>query len=311
MNFFNKIGHYIIIAFNLVGMFILLIPKIPDKLRNIDSNEIRDKIDSENLKNNISRIRDDVGFDEKISRIRDDVGFDEKVSRITGTENSPKSSRRPVTHKDDEESDSGVIMIGGAFTSEEKERTILILQILSAAFVVVSILSIFNFISFIIYLILGVIIVGYILYLLYNKVKLMYRNDFPAYRDFFLMYIAVGIILVLLNTNSNFVMAFSFQSLPSLSVLIFAIVAVIAVFLIYRIRYYRNFTYGTVIEGGKNTAYVKVEYDIRSNVKPDIYIVENRVGAVEGELVKLKLEEKLLSTSGNKPIRIIESANLV
>ncbi len=202
-------------------------------------------------------------------------------------------------------------MIGGAFTSEEKERTILILQIFSAAFVVVSILSIFNFISFIIYLILGVIIVGYILYLLYNKVKLMYRNDFPAYRDFFLMYIAVGIILVLLNTNSNFVMAFSFQSLPSLSVLIFAIVAVIAVFLIYRIRYYRNFTYGTVIEGGKNTAYVKVEYDIRSNVKPDIYIVENRVGAVEGELVKLKLEEKLLSTSGNKPIRIIESANIV
>ena len=311
MNFFNKIGHYIIIAFNLVGMFILFIPKIPDKLRNIDSNEIRDKIDSENLKNNISRIRDDVGLDEKISRIRDDVGFDDKISRITGTEISSKSNRRPVTHKDDKESDSGVIMIGGAFTSEEKERTILILQILSAAFVVVSILSIFNFISFIIYLILGVIIVGYILYLLYNKVKLMYRNDFPAYRDFFLMYIAVGIILVLLNTNSNFVMAFSFQSLPSLSVLIFAIVAVIAVFLIYRIRYYRNFTYGTVIEGGKNTAYVKVEYDIRSNVKPDIYIVENRVGAVEGELVKLKLEEKLLSTSGNKPIRILESANLV
>jgi uncharacterized membrane protein len=298
MNFFNKIGHYIIIAFNLVGMFILFIPKIPDKLRNIDSNEIRDKIDTENLKNNISRIRDDVGFDEKISR-------------ITGTENVHKSSRKPVTHKDDEKSDSGVIMIGGAFTSEEKERTILILQILSAAFVVVSILSIFNFTSFIIYLILGVIIVGYILYLLYNKVKLMYRNDFPAYRDFFLMYIAVGIILVLLNSNSNFVMAFSFQSLPSLSVLIFAVIAVIAVFLIYRIRYYRNFTYGTVIEGGKNTAYVKVEYDIRSNVKPDIYIVENRVGAVEGELVKLKLEEKLLSTSGNKPIRIIESANLV
>jgi uncharacterized membrane protein len=311
MNFFNKIGHYIIIAFNLVGTFILFIPKIPDKLRNIDSNEIRDKIDPENLKNNISRIKDDVGFDEKISRIRDDVGFDDKISRITGNENSSKSRRNPVTHKDDEESDSGVIMIGGAFTSEEKERTILILQILSAAFVVVSILSIFNFISFIIYLILGVIIVGYILYLLYNKVKLMYRNDFPAYRDFFLMYIAVGIILVLLNSNSNFVMAFSFQSLPSLSVLIFAVIAVITVFLIYRIRYYRNFTYGTVIEGGKNTAYVKVEYDIRSNVKPDIYIVENRVGAVEGEIVKLKLEEKLLSTSGNKPVRIIESANLV
>ena len=152
---------------------------------------------------------------------------------------------------------------------------------------------------------------GFIIYLLYTKVNLMYRNDFPAYRDFFLMYIAVGIILVLLNTNSHFVMAFSSTLLPSLSLLIFAVIAVIAVFLIYRIRYYRNFTYGTIIEDGKNTAYVKVEYDIRSNVKPDIYIVENRVGAVEGEFVKLKLEEKLLSMSGNKPISIIESVNKI
>ena len=33
--------------------------------------------------------------------------------------------------------------------------------------------------------------------------------------------------------------------------------------------------------------------------------------AVEGELVKLKLEEKLLSMGGNKPVRIMESANIV
>jgi uncharacterized membrane protein len=298
MSFFNKIGHYIINIFNFVGMLILAIPKIPNKLQNFDSNEFKGRIDTENLKDNISRIRDDVGFDDKISR-------------ITSNENIKQTLKKTVNPGITQDSDSDIIMIKGAFTSEEKERTVLTLQLLSAAFVVVSILSIFNFISFILYLIIGVVIVGYILYLLYNKVKLMYRHDFPAYRDFFLMYIAVGIILVILNTNSNFVMAFSFTLLPALSVLIFAIVGVIAVFLIYRIRYYRNFTYGTVIEGGKNTAYVKVEYDIRSNVKPDIYIVENRVGAVEGEVVKLKLEEKLMSMSGNKPIRIIESANIV
>jgi uncharacterized membrane protein len=207
-------------------------------------------------------------------------------------------------NREPEDSDSSVV-ISGDFTSEEKERTILTLQLLSAAFVVVSILSIFHFVDGLIYIPIGIVLVGYIVYLLYTKVNLMYKNDFPAYRDFFLMYIAVGILLVLLNTNSNFVMAFSFTLLPSLSVLIFAVVAVIAVFLIYRIRYYRNFTYGTVIEEGKNTAYVKVEYDIRSNVKPDIYIVENRVGALEGEVVKLKLEEKLMSMGGNKPIKII------
>jgi uncharacterized membrane protein len=296
MNIFSKLGYYIVSAFNLVGMLILAIPKIPEKLRNFDSKDIKERIDTENLKGNISKLKNDVGLDEKISQ-------------ISSTENLTKTFKKTVNH--DEESDSGVVMIGGAFTSEEKERTILTLQLLSAAFVVISILSIFHFVDSIIYIFIGVVLVGYILYLLYTKVNLMYRNDFSAYRDFFLMYIVVGIILVLLNTNSNFVMAFSFISLPSLSVLIFAVVAVVAVFLIYRIRYYRNFTYGTVIEGGKNTAYVKVEYDIRSNVKPDIYIVENRVGAVEGEIVKLKLEEKLMSMSGNKPIKIMESANTI
>ena len=109
-----------------------------------------------------------------------------------------------------DDSDSGVLMIGGGFTSEEKEKTILILQILSASFIVISILSIFNFISFLIYIPIGTVVVAYILYLLYNKVKLMYSNDFNAYRDFFLMYVAVGIILVIVNTNSNLLISFPF-----------------------------------------------------------------------------------------------------
>jgi uncharacterized membrane protein len=294
MSLFNKIGYYIIKLFSLTGMLILSIPQIPGKLRNFNSNDIKDKIDTNNLKDNISRIRDDIELDEKISRI---TSY-EKRSEIF-----KKSERK--------DSDSDTIMIGNVFSSEEKERTILTLQVLSAIFVVMSILNIFNFISIYIYLPLSVIIVIYILYLLYNKVKLMYRADFNAYRDFFLMYVAVGIFLVLINTNSNFVMSFSFQMLPSLTVLIFAVIAVLAVFLIFRLRYYRNFTFGTVIEGGKNTAYVKVEYDIRSNVKPDIYIVENSVGANEGDYVKLQLEEKFMSMSGNKPISIIETVNLI
>ena len=295
MNIFGKLGYYIVLAFNLVGMLILSIPKIPEMLRNFDSNEFKERIDTENLKGNISKLRDDVGFDEKISHIN---------SKESLTQTIKKTVNRDAV-------DSDLVMISGAFTSEEKEKTILTLQLLSAAFVVVSILSIFHFVNNLIYIPIGVVLIGSILYLLYNKINLMYRNDFPAYRDFFLMYIAVGILLVLLNTNSNFVMAFSFTLLPSLSVLIFAVVAVVAVFLIYRIRYYRNYTYGTIIEEGKNTAYVKVEYDIRSNVKPDIYIVENKVGAVEGEFVKLKLEEKIMSMGGNKPIKIIESANTI
>jgi len=304
MNFFNKLGHYVIKLFSVIGIIILAIPKIPHILRNFDSKEIRQHIDSENIKENISKIR----VKENISKIREDTALDEKISKITSSETFKKTIKSKSKNNDD---DSGIILIGGAFTAEEKERTVLILQILSALFIVLSILSIFNFISIFIYIPLGVVIVGYVLYLLYNRIKLMYKADFNAYRDFFLMYIAVGILLYLVNSNSNLVMSFSFELLPSLTVLIFALVAVVAVFLIFRIRYYRNYTFGSVIEGGKNTAYVKVEYDIRSNVKPDIYIVENHVGAVEGEFVKLQLEEKLMSMSGNKPVSIIETANTI
>jgi uncharacterized membrane protein len=296
MDIFSKLGHYIIKLFSLIGTIILAIPKIPDKLRNFDSRDIKERIDTDNIKENISRIREDAAIDEKISR-------------ITNSETNKRSENSSTESQDDD--DSGIIMIGGAFTAEEKERTVLFLQLLAALFIVLSILSIFNFISVLIYVPLGIVIIGYMIYLLYYRIKFMYKSDFNAYRDFFLMYIAVGIILFLVNNNSSLVMSFSFQLLPSLTVLIFAVVAVLAVFLIFRIRYYRNFTYGKVIEGGKNTAYVKVEYDIRSNVKPDIYIVENHVGAMEGETVKLQLEEKLLSMSGNRPISIIQSANRI
>ncbi len=68
MSFFNKLGDYIIKLFSLTGMLILAIPKIPHLLRNINSDDIREKIDADNLKDKISRIKDDVGLDEKISQ---------------------------------------------------------------------------------------------------------------------------------------------------------------------------------------------------------------------------------------------------
>jgi len=269
-------------------MIILAIPKIPDKLRNIDTDSIKDKVDSQALKENISKIKNDTNLEERISGI--------SKSEIAGKLRT--SGNKEIYHND--------IQISSNFTSKEKEDTILKLQILSGGFIVVSIIYLFNFIHPIVYGILGVLLIGYTLYLLFNKIKLMYAHDFNAYRDFFLMYIAVGIILVLVGTNENFVMAFSFQFFPSLTILIFSLISVAAVFLIFRMKYYRNYTFGTVIETGENTAHVKVEYDIRSNVKPDIYIVEDSYGSKVGETVKIRTEEKMFSNSGNKPIMIIK-----
>lgn len=291
MSIFTKFGDLIIRAFSFIGMLILSIPKIPEKIRNLNTRGIRDKIDTESMKDNISRIKKEVD------------GVKESYS---GERNLKQEYTSTSTESEEHPKDSGVILISGAYTSEEKERTVLILQIASIAFIIISIFYVFNFLSTLIYIILGVLIGAFVIYILYNRVKKMYRRDFNAYRDFFLMYLAVGVIIVLVSSIPSLVMAFSFQTLPSLSVLIYTIIAVAAVFLIFRVRYYRNYTYGTVLEAGENTAHVKVEYDIRSNVKPDIYLVENRPGAVTGDTVKLKIEEKIISTGGNKPLEIME-----
>ena len=287
---FAKFGELILKLFDITGMVILGIPKIPDKLRGINVDDIKNKVDKDALKENITKIKD-TGREIGIS----------KVSEIRNTENH-YSGKKEV-----EELSISKLHLSGDFTSKEKERTVFGLQIVSLGFLVTAILYLFNFISFIVFCILGVVLVSYILYVLFSKVKLMYESDFNAYRDFFLMYIAVSIILVLVGSNPNFVMSYSFEFLPSLSILIFAAVSVAAVFLIFRLKYHRDYTFGIVIETGKKTAYVQVDYDIRSNVKPNVYIVDNSYGAEEGEEVKLQIEEKLLSNSGNKPVSIIET----
>lgn len=294
MKFFTIFGDLIIRMFNFVGMLVLEIPNIFNRLRGINKDNIRDKMDADVIKENLYKIKNDRRIQENISKI--------SMANITETRKSKKIDEHSgdIIHK------TQIEQLSEEFTSDEKERTVFILQIISGSFLVISMLFIFNLLSFIVYGILGAVLVAYIIYTLFSKIKLMYGSDFNAYRDFFLMYIAVGIILVLVGTNPNFVMSLSFELLPSLSVLIFAIIAVIAVFLIFRIRYHRNYTFGTVMEAGKKTAYVKVDYDICSNVKPDIYIVNNSCGAREGDMVKLQIEEKILSMNGNRPSVITE-----
>ena len=312
MGIFTRFGDLIIRALSFVGMLILSIPKIPEKIRNMDTGRVKDKFDTGKMKKNMSRIKDEV------SGVKDEFSGG-KTGQTSESESVQSSGEHvdvqsPIESVDVQSSrvsgnqmqDSSVILVSGVYTSEEKERTILTLQIASAAFIVFAILYVFNFLSLIIFLILTVLCVGFVIYMLVNRVKKMYPKDFNAYRDFFLMYVAVGFIIVIVSSIPSLLLAFSFQSLPSLSVLIYAIIAVVAVFLIFRMKYYRKYTYGTVLEAGENTAHVKVEYDIRSNVKPKIYLVENRKGAMIGDTVKLKIEEKIISTGGNKPLEIME-----
>ncbi|MCC7558958.1 MAG: DUF2101 family protein [Methanobacterium sp.] len=302
---FRKLGEIILQFFSFVGALILAIPKIPQRLREIKIGRAKEKISEENLKEHVSKVRNNLGIDKNSNPSTD------KQPELKSVETLPDDNHHPPHKTNSTKSDPDIILISTPFTSKEKEDTIFRLQLLSAGFLILSVLFLFNFFSIIIYTILGILVGGYIVYLLYNRVKVMYGSEFPAYRDFFLMYLAVGIILVLVGTNTNLIMAFSFSFFPSLTILIFAVVAVAVVYLIFRIRYHRDFTYGVVIETGEKMAYVKVEYDIRSNVKPDIYVVENGYGAADGDTVKLKTEQKIFSNSGNKPISVMETVHKI
>lgn len=130
---------------------------------------MKEKIVSENLKENVSQVKDNFGFHEKASK------------RTSNDYGKIKSKETPATDK----GDSDVLLISAPFTSKEKEDTIFRLQILSAGFLILSVLTLLSFIPMVLYAIISILLVGFILYTLFNRVKVMYGPEFPAYRDFF------------------------------------------------------------------------------------------------------------------------------
>lgn len=162
MNIFAKFGELIIKIFNFIGMLILAIPKIPSILRGINTNDIKDKVNSGSFKENLSKVKD-TGLE---------IG-EMGVSKVSEMRN-PQSSQ---LNKDTEEIQMHDTPLSGKFTSKEKERTVFKLQLISIGFLVVSVLYLFNFLSFIIFCILGILLVVYMVYLLRSKVKLMYPID--------------------------------------------------------------------------------------------------------------------------------------
>ena len=79
-------------------------------------------------------------------------------------------------------------------------------------------------------------------------------------------------------------------------------------FIGFRLKYGRNYTYGIVERVHGRMAAVRVGYDICSNVKAGIYLVENLVGAKKGNAVKLNVDRPMLGLRGSKVKAILEKA---
>lgn len=178
---------------------------------------------------------------------------------------------------------------------ELKDYAILKLEIFSMLFLLLSAIFIFDFPSFIstkTYFIFGVLLLLLTVYALFADVKKYFGEDFPAYRDFFLSYLALGMILALVKIvkpSTSFIFPYMH----------YAVISLLGVFLIsnlFKKRYARDYTFGRVLEADFESVKVKINYDIRANVKPLRYTFKNKFSARKGDVVKISVKKRFFGS---------------
>jgi|GEM_PF-867394 len=140
---------------------------------------------------------------------------------------------------------------------------------------------------------------AYLIYLAATQLKRAFERDYPAYRSFVAMCVAIAWIFVLALRHSP--IEFSLEAIhlaliPPLAAIVFVFVA----FTAFRLKYGRSFTHGTVEEVRGRRAVVRVSYDICSNVKSGLYLVESFAKVRKGDQVKLSVERPMLGLRGAK-----------
>ncbi|MFQ6129277.1 MAG: DUF2101 family protein [Candidatus Hadarchaeaceae archaeon] len=147
----------------------------------------------------------------------------------------------------------------------------------------------------------------YLIYLAAAQLKRAFGRDYPAYRAFVAMCVSIAWVFVLGLRHSP--IEFSLETIhlalvPPLAAIVFVFVA----FTAFRLKYGRSFTHGTVEEVQGRRAIVRVSYDICSNVKPGLYVVESFAKVRKGDRVKLSVERPMLGLRGAKVRAILEKS---
>ncbi len=180
-----------------------------------------------------------------------------------------------------------------------KDYTIFKLQISSALFLILTTLFIIGSLSIRRYIITGGLVGIFSTYLIFRTVKTQFE-DYEAYRDFFLSYHALAVLLAAIRIK-----------IPTLSIgfpfFHYALVAVagtIAIYGYFNHRYSRDQTYGKVLSTRGHEIEVKLNYDIRSNTKPQRIFLRNSMNAREGDRVKIKVRKGMLSLRGSTPVEV-------
>lgn len=181
---------------------------------------------------------------------------------------------------------------------DQRDYTVLKAQVGALLFLFFSVVYVFGFISGRAYA--ASLLIGVYPVLLFSKLREFYHDDYPAYRDFFLGYITIALLLVIIKT----VKPLGHPIFPNLHLVVFSILYITAFSYFFKKKYGRNYTYGKVIEGG-SPARVKLHYDLRASVKPAVALLENDAGVKEGDIVVLEVDSSVLNLRGRKALRIL------
>lgn len=147
-------------------------------------------------------------------------------------------------------------------------------------------------------------IIGYLIYLSAIQLKSAFGRDYPAYRSFVALCVSIALVLILVTKYVHF-RAFESLYTPFLSVgLVLGMVLV--GFAGFKLKYGRDYTYGEVQEIKGEKAMVKIGYDIRSNVKHGIYLLESPSGLKPGDEVKIAVDRSIFGLKGSRPATILE-----
>ena len=180
-----------------------------------------------------------------------------------------------------------------------KDYIIFKLQMASLFFLILTVLYIFNYI-YVKAMLFASLIFIYSIYSTYS-LKNYYKEDFFAYRDFFLSYLLISVMFILVK-NVKPVINFRF---PYVHYVLLSLAYVLVFSYYFRDKYARDFTYGRVVEEGEIIK-VKVGYDIRANVKPRIINLMNTINAKNRDIVKLRVEKGIFSLRGAKIVGVEE-----
>jgi uncharacterized membrane protein len=145
----------------------------------------------------------------------------------------------------------------------------------------------------------------YTLHLSLTQLKRAFPEDHRAYLSFSLLCLGFAWLLLTLRLWPPRLLT---EPYPSLLLPLALVLLFLLSYSLHRWRYGRDFTYGLVKEVRGGRAVVRVGYDLRSNVKPGVYLVESLVPVRKGERVRVGVERGFFGVRGSRPRFILGKA---